>query len=76
MLAKDPDLASRMASNLHRLVETVGVRSKVAKARLAEIEVLFKDSGQREGASNSDREKAYLGAGRPARAHAARSSKH
>ena len=41
MLATDPDLASRMAGNLQRLIDAVGIRSKTAKARLAEIEAIF-----------------------------------
>ena len=41
MLAKDPKLASRMEDNLHRVIDAVGLRSKVGQARLAEIETLF-----------------------------------
>ena len=73
MLAEDPDLASRMTGNLRRLIDVVGLRSKVAKARLAEIEALI------EGGSGEPREHAernHLGTVRPVRAHAARSPKH
>jgi pimeloyl-ACP methyl ester carboxylesterase len=76
MLAKDPELASRMTRNLHRLIEVVGIRSKVAKARLAEIDALFEGSGQREASRIPDREEAHSGPVRSARSHAAKSSKH
>jgi pimeloyl-ACP methyl ester carboxylesterase len=42
MLAKDPKLASRMALALGRLIEVVGVESPAGKARLREMEKLFK----------------------------------
>ena len=42
MLAKDPELASRMARALGRLIEVVGVESAAGKARLREMEKLFK----------------------------------
>jgi hypothetical protein len=41
MLAKNPDLASRMKGKIDRMIELVGVHSKTARARLAEIEALF-----------------------------------
>jgi hypothetical protein len=43
MLAKDPELATRMASVLGRLIEVVGVESTVGKARLREVEKLFSE---------------------------------
>ena len=45
MLDKDPDLASRMASNLQRMIDVVGLRSHVSKDRLAEIERSFRATG-------------------------------
>ena len=42
MLDRDPDLSSRMASNLRRMIDVVGVNTTIAKARLAEIEDLFR----------------------------------
>jgi pimeloyl-ACP methyl ester carboxylesterase len=42
MLANDPELASRMAVALGRLIEVVGVESPVGKSRLREMEKLFK----------------------------------
>jgi hypothetical protein len=44
MLDKDPDLSSRMTSNLRRMIDVVGVKSTIAKARLAEIENLFQSN--------------------------------
>jgi hypothetical protein len=41
MLAADPDLATRMKGKLDRMIELVGVHSKLARARLAEVEALF-----------------------------------
>jgi pimeloyl-ACP methyl ester carboxylesterase len=41
MLARDRKLASRMQDNLHRVIDAVGLRSKVGQARLAEVETLF-----------------------------------
>lgn len=41
MLATDPDLATRMKGKLDRMIELVGVHSKAARARLAEVESLF-----------------------------------
>ncbi len=45
MLDKDPDLASRCASNLQRVIDVVGLRSHVSKDRLAEIKRLFEHTG-------------------------------
>ena len=41
MLATNPDLASRMKGKLDRMIELVGVHSKIARARLDEVEALF-----------------------------------
>jgi pimeloyl-ACP methyl ester carboxylesterase len=41
MLATDPDLATRMKGKLDRMIELVGVHSKLARTRLAEVEALF-----------------------------------
>jgi hypothetical protein len=43
MLAKDPELATRMASVLGRLFQVVGVESTEGKARLREAEKLFRE---------------------------------
>lgn len=41
MLATDPDLTTRMKGKLDRMIELVGVHSKLARERLAEVEALF-----------------------------------
>ncbi len=41
MLATDPDLATRMKGKLDRMIELVGVHSKLVRERLAEVEALF-----------------------------------
>ena len=46
MLAKDQDLASRMADHLLRMIEVVGLGSRLAEARLAEIKELIDGSGR------------------------------
>jgi pimeloyl-ACP methyl ester carboxylesterase len=41
MLAKDPKGASRVVGMLHRVINAVGLRTDVERARLAEVERLF-----------------------------------
>jgi len=41
MLDTDPELAQRMATTLRKLIEVVGVESKLGKTRLAETTVMF-----------------------------------
>jgi hypothetical protein len=41
MLDADPELTSRMGSVLRRLIDVLGVESKLGKARLAEIEAML-----------------------------------
>jgi pimeloyl-ACP methyl ester carboxylesterase len=62
MLARDPKLASRMEDNLHRVIDAVGLRSKVGQARLAEVEALFEM--EEAGAGKSfERRRASLASG-------------
>ncbi len=68
MLAKNPDLASRMKGKLDRMIELVGVYSKDARARLEEIDALFENSETRMLAEKA------LGAN--STGQAVRSSKH
>ena len=42
MLSQDPELASQMTKSIARLIEVVGVETPAAKARLREIERIFK----------------------------------
>ena len=76
MLAKDPELASRMTSNLRHLIDVVGLQSPIAKARFAEIEDLLEHGGQRDASSLAERETTHLETVRSVRAQTARSSKH
>jgi hypothetical protein len=74
MLEKDPKLASRMADNLHRVIDAVGLQSELATARLAEVETLFET--REAAASGLEHEKAHLIGVRPVRSQPARSPKH
>jgi pimeloyl-ACP methyl ester carboxylesterase len=76
MLDKDPDLASRAASNLQRMIDVVGLRSQVSKDRLAEIKRLFERTGSREPSRATARAKSPLQPAQSVRAYTARSSKH
>jgi pimeloyl-ACP methyl ester carboxylesterase len=53
MLARDPELASRMASTARRLIEVVGLSNKESKARLAEMKALFEGKVVREAAARA-----------------------
>ena len=46
MLDSDPELAARMAVALRKLIEVVGIESKVGKARIAEIKALFEQANK------------------------------
>lgn len=62
MLSKDPLLASRMAKNLLRMIEVVGLRSDSARARLAEIQELIERTSRSEvSASQQDGDLADVG---------------
>lgn len=54
MLARDPGLASRMTIALGRLLEVVGVESPEGKARLREMEKLFRAKPSASGARDLD----------------------
>jgi pimeloyl-ACP methyl ester carboxylesterase len=47
MMAKEPELAEKMVTELRRLLDVVGVQSELGKTRLAEIEALLKPSVSR-----------------------------
>jgi pimeloyl-ACP methyl ester carboxylesterase len=64
MLARDPQLASRMIERARRLIDEVGLRSKLAKSRLAEVEMAFEKYTQLEPATSQPRTV------RPPRSHA------
>jgi uncharacterized protein DUF3141 len=48
MLARDPELASRLIENARRLLDEVGLRSKAGRSRLVEIEAAFEKYNQLE----------------------------
>jgi Protein of unknown function (DUF3141) len=71
MLDSDPDLASRMAATLRKLIEVFGVESKLGKTRLAEITAMF-ESRKKGKAPNGAPKEDRTQAPRPARAPAAK----
>ncbi len=73
MLAKDPEMAVRMADKLRRLLEVVAPRSPEAKARLAEIRALFERFKAREIPKDAARR---IDPEEPAPGHAERSKHH
>jgi pimeloyl-ACP methyl ester carboxylesterase len=75
MLKKDPKLASRMADKLHRVIEAVGLQTKLANARLAEVETLF-ETREADASRPREHEEAHLAGVRPVQRQPARSPKH
>ena len=59
MLDTDPNLAARMGSTLRKLIEVLGVESKLGKSRLAEMTAMFKSrkaaKAPKNGAPKADR---------------------
>jgi hypothetical protein len=41
MVARDPELASRMASSLHEVIGALGLRTELGRARLSEVAAFF-----------------------------------
>jgi len=76
MLTRDPTLAARMAGNLRRMIDAVGLRSGAAKVRLAEIEEILETHSQSTDTQVADRRKRQESPLRPLRARAAPRSKH
>jgi len=76
MLAKEPDLASRMADNFRRMIDVVGLRTDLAKARLEEVEELIELGTQRERSRSSAAEAREDATVRPGREHASTRPKH
>ena len=62
MLAREPDIASRMITYLRRVVDVVELRNDLEKARLAEVEKLI-ETARQPGVNET---------GRALRAHAGR----
>jgi pimeloyl-ACP methyl ester carboxylesterase len=68
MLDTNPDLAPRMGSTLRKLIEVLGVESKLGKTRLAEITAMFESRKTAKNGGPKDRTQPP----RPARAPAAK----
>jgi hypothetical protein len=75
MLAKDPALAERMRAAVRRIVETLGLHSDEAKARLDELEELIEQRGEPLASDTSDPDRAQFTKRRPLPVHASR-AKH
>jgi hypothetical protein len=76
MLDREPELAARMANNLRALLGVVGVSSSESKARLGEVEEMFKVSGSHRAAGRTGREHRELEPITTERARPARGAKH
>jgi pimeloyl-ACP methyl ester carboxylesterase len=70
MLDTDPELASRMASTWRKLIEVLGVETKLGKARLAEMEAMLEARKKVKTPKNGGSEKDRLQEARPARSPA------
>jgi pimeloyl-ACP methyl ester carboxylesterase len=71
MLDTDPELAARMANTLRKLIEVLGVESKLGKTRLAGIAALFDSRAKAEAAKNGAPKASHKQPARPPRAQAA-----
>ncbi len=63
MLDTDPELAARMATTLRKLIEVLGVESKLGKTRLAEITAMFESRRKAKSPNGAPKDRAL-----PARA--------
>ena len=66
MLDADTDLASRMGSTLRKLIEVLGVESKLGKTRLAEMTVMFESSKAAKASKNGAPKEGRAQPARPA----------
>jgi pimeloyl-ACP methyl ester carboxylesterase len=71
MLGRDPHVASRMAGNFQRIIDVVGLRTSLAKERLAEIEELIEGTRGNGHSRPSDQEKRQVGSVQQVRQQAA-----
>jgi hypothetical protein len=65
MLDTEPELASRMGSTLRKLIEVVGVESKLGKTRLAEITAMFESRKPPKAPKNGSPKEDHLQRARP-----------
>ncbi len=75
MLAKEPALADRMRATVRRIVETLGLRSDEAKARLAELEELIEERAEQSVSDETPMDRPHFTRRRPLPLHASR-AKH
>jgi pimeloyl-ACP methyl ester carboxylesterase len=75
MLAKDPVVADRMRATVRRIVETLGLRSEEAKARLAELEELIEERSEQIESDTPASDRPHFTKRRPLPLHAGR-AKH
>jgi hypothetical protein len=73
MLAQDPDLALELGKRVRQTLEVTGLRSQLAKERMAEIEEIFKIAARHAATAVPDREEEQPGP--IPRPHAAKGSK-
>jgi hypothetical protein len=72
MLDADPDLAPRMASTLRKLIDVVGVETKLGKSRLAEMTAMFESRKAARAPKNGAPKESRMQPPQPARAPAAK----
>lgn len=75
MFRRDPQLATCMVGNLHRVIKAVGLHSEVSRTRLVEVERFFEVS-QVDSSRSAERAKRHLSRMRPMRSQPTRSAKH
>jgi hypothetical protein len=72
MLDADLDLAQRMGSTLRKLIEVLGVESKLGKTRLAEMTAMFESRKAAKAPKNGAPKEGHKQPARPPRAQAAK----
>ena len=72
MLDADPELAQRMATTLRKLIDVLGVESKLGKSRLAEMTALFESRKAAKAPKNGAPKESRMEPPGPARAPAAK----
>src|SRR4029078_8316808 len=75
MLDIDPDLAQRMATTLRKLIEVLGVESKLGKRRLAEMTAMFESRKAAKAPKNGAPKEARIEPSRVARALGAKAQR-
>ncbi|MGH6826642.1 DUF3141 domain-containing protein [Methyloceanibacter sp.] len=63
MLDSDPELAQRIATTLRKLIEVLGVESKLGKTRLAEITAMFESRRKAKSPNGAPKDSAHAARG-------------